>query len=326
MRRSSLVAVGSLACLIASCQGTKEKAVREVKNADGELVRVEQGEEQPVDGGTVAQRMTAYSSRRAAGESNAVVPREAAFNRSEEGAETVPVRTEDDEAEEAVEASLLAGRMEAYLRLPPTLRMLSVEPDLGPTTLTDTYDPFEERGCPPEGSAATSKTRNQNRLKNRVAKPHASNIDDEVTLDALRAPGQDHDRFSTAMAATIEGYCRSAMGTGAETCNCNETRTRLTDTHFEIASGPNDSGQPVIAEVTPVWRLIHKHYGQEDWSSSKLKAKYEGHRIRITGWLFFDEAHLHEADNTDQGDQHGKANWRATCWEIHPITSIDLVQ
>src|SRR5439155_18503000 len=30
---------------------------------------------------------------------------------------------------------------------------------------------------------------------------------------------------------------------------------RLTDTHLEIVSGPGDHGQPVIAEVTPLWRL-----------------------------------------------------------------------
>jgi hypothetical protein len=71
---------------------------------------------------------------------------------------------------------------------------------------------------------------------------------------------------------------------------------------------------------------VYKHFNQEDWSSSALHSKYQGHKVRITGWLFFDEMHVLEADNTDQGDQKGKANWRATCWEIHPITSIEIVQ
>jgi hypothetical protein len=47
--------------------------------------------------------------------------------------------------------------------------------------------------------------------------------------------------------------------------------------------------------------------------------------VRITGWLFFDEAHLHEATNTDPNDNAGNKNWRSTCWEIHPITSIQVI-
>ena len=46
--------------------------------------------------------------------------------------------------------------------------------------------------------------------------------------------------------------------------------------------------------------------------------------MKITGWLFFDDHHKLEADNTDLGDNKGKKNWRRTCWEIHPVTKIEL--
>src|SRR5262249_49423373 len=45
--------------------------------------------------------------------------------------------------------------------------------------------------------------------------------------------------------------------------------------------------------------------------------------VEVTGWLLFDSAHVHEAENTNPGGRH---NFRATCWEIHPITDLKVVQ
>jgi hypothetical protein len=44
--------------------------------------------------------------------------------------------------------------------------------------------------------------------------------------------------------------------------------------------------------------------------------------VEITGWLLFDFEHVPEAENTNPG---GAKNWRATCWEIHPVTSIRVL-
>src|SRR5258708_578263 len=41
--------------------------------------------------------------------------------------------------------------------------------------------------------------------------------------------------------------------------------------------------------------------------------------IEVSGWAMFDVMHVNAAENTNPGGAH---NWRATCWEIHPITSI----
>jgi hypothetical protein len=38
--------------------------------------------------------------------------------------------------------------------------------------------------------------------------------------------------------------------------------------------------------------------------------------------LFFDGEHEHQAENTEPD---GDRNWRATAWEIHPITSLEVV-
>ncbi|MBI3843253.1 MAG: hypothetical protein HY292_01315 [Planctomycetes bacterium] len=329
MKSHSLITVGSLVWMLCSCH--TPSALRETVDTDGEPVRVETAEADApeVDEATVAHRLGAYQNRKD------VVERAAPAGTVEPSpditAETMaaePAIEDADEADEpTVSEPVLTERMAAYGGQPLGLRLVNPFIELNPAAATNvaSFDPFAERHCPPQGNAQQVSTQKQNRLKNRVTTPHASDIDEEVTLDALRAPGEDHDRWSSALAVTIEGYCSDAKGTGAETCNCKKTEARLTDTHFEIVSGPNDNGLPVIAEVTPVWRLIHEHFNLEDWSSTKLRAKYRHHKVRITGWLFFDEAHLHEADNTDPGDHVGNPNWRATCWEIHPITSIEVV-
>jgi hypothetical protein len=47
-----------------------------------------------------------------------------------------------------------------------------------------------------------------------------------------------------------------------------------------------------------------------------------GHRVRFKGWLLFDREHADEAENTKPGRA---ANWRATAWEIHPVTTIEVL-
>lgn len=329
MNRNALLIASAVFSLTCACRSSGP--IRETTDADGEVVRTEAAEEaQPaVDATAATARMTAYRGRKDAAErSEATRPVE-----SNVAPETDEVENEsgpadaDDANEQLVAATVVANRMVAYRKLKLAVVRVAFHESPAESVsnpLAAGYDPFVERDCPPEGNAASAKNQKQNKLKNRIAAPQPSDVDEAVTVAALRAPGDDHDRWSTALAATIEGYCRSAKGSGGETCNCGKTLKSLTDTHFEIVSGPNDQGQPVIAEVTPVWRLIHQHFNLENWSSTKLHQKYEGHRVRITGWLFFDSIHASQANNTDPQDpQHD--NWRATCGEIHQITSIEVL-
>jgi hypothetical protein len=46
---------------------------------------------------------------------------------------------------------------------------------------------------------------------------------------------------------------------------------------------------------------------------------FKGKSVEVTGWLTFDSMHVDAAENTNPG---GSRNWRATCWEIHPVTAI----
>jgi hypothetical protein len=43
----------------------------------------------------------------------------------------------------------------------------------------------------------------------------------------------------------------------------------------------------------------------------------------LEGWLLFDREHAGESENTAPGRA---ANWRATAWELHPVTKIEIIR
>src|SRR5262249_8476864 len=58
------------------------------------------------------------------------------------------------------------------------------------------------------------------------------------------------------------------------------------------------------------------------WTTSTLRDKLKGKWVEVIGWLLFDVPHIRGAENTNPG---GADNWRATCWELHPVTSITVL-
>jgi len=164
-----------------------------------------------------------------------------------------------------------------------------------------------------------------NRLKNRSAEPRDADVDSSVTLAAMLAPSSnDAGRFAETKAAEISGFVfRVIPGGRTETTNCRKGDPVHRDTHIELTNSPTDTAeiQRVIVEVTPRWRAGLKGDGT-DWSTATLQQTIERRWIKVRGWLLFDTEHKAQAENTNPG---GTKNWRATAWEIHPITSIVVV-
>jgi hypothetical protein len=163
-------------------------------------------------------------------------------------------------------------------------------------------------------------TRQLNALKNRTALPSETDIDPAVTLKAMLAPGDDRERWSQNRAGAIAGIVVRVHDAGRESANCFSS-TRL-DAHIEMAeqldAAPN---RRIVVEVTPPMREWAARRGM-DWTTATLQRELTGRRVRIEGWLMFDEEHDGEADNTRPGRP---ANWRATAWELHPVTAIQVV-
>ncbi len=194
---------------------------------------------------------------------------------------------------------------------------------LPPETTTAVVASGAFDGCPVQGNAVRSHNQELNRAKNRSAVPTDADIDGSVTLVALAAPssGGDETRWDERRAAEVVGYVvRVLPGGQAETTNCKKSDPVHRDTHIEIVADPADAAENrrVIVEVTPRWRAAMAAKGV-DWSTDHLRAVLEGHRVRVRGWLMFDWEHQNQAENTAPGNA---SNWRATAWEIHPITAI----
>jgi hypothetical protein len=177
--------------------------------------------------------------------------------------------------------------------------------------------------CGPDGTATSDAGKDLNDHKNRFAAPQDEELDPEVSLPAMLAPGFDRQRFDQDKGARISGFViRVSPGGKGETCNCGATTPVDMDTHIQLGLSANaEETDQVIVEVTPRLRKQMKDRG-EDWSSAALKAKLEGKWVEFTGWLLFDIAHIKEAENTHP---NGPRNWRATCWEVHPVTSFRVL-
>lgn len=138
----------------------------------------------------------------------------------------------------------------------------------------------------------------------------------------MLAPGDDEDRWSTESAARVVGHVFDVKPGDRETVNCGEKAIEFRDTHIELTLNESDTAKSrrVIVEVAPRWR--HFFAPGVDWSTAALRERLEGRCARFGGWMFFDDEHDDEAENTRPGRED---NWRATAWEIHPATDIDSV-
>jgi hypothetical protein len=167
--------------------------------------------------------------------------------------------------------------------------------------------------CPSVGIALTSNARNLHRLKNRTALPQATDFDSGVTLDALLQPGEDRTRWSTDRAARVQGEVIDVAYARPEATNCYNPCRR--DIHILIAHRKDaQKNEQIVVEVTPNLRI---------WSEETLQAQLVGHWVEFEGWLYFDAGHAEESENISP---HNPENWRATAWEIHPVTKITVIR
>jgi hypothetical protein len=142
-------------------------------------------------------------------------------------------------------------------------------------------------------------------------------------LQKLLEPGDDTKRWSLLKAAKITGYVYDVKPGGVETCNCKTKEIDKRDTHIEVVIDPMQNGKTkrLVVEITPHLRNIMKKKN-EDWSTKNLRDKLLGRWVEFEGWLFFDEEHANQSENTNPGRER---NWRATAWEIHPVTNFKIV-
>ena len=173
----------------------------------------------------------------------------------------------------------------------------------------------------PNGVSFSGQRRALNKLKNRPLPAPETDYDNRVTLEGLLQPGDDRTRWAETAAARVEGYVVSVRDGSIESANCYSFFRR--DTHIEVALNREASPRErVELEVTPRTRAWAEGRGW-DWSTGTLRKELIGHWCQFEGWLLFDIGHDEESENINPG---GAKNWRATAWELHPVTAIKVIR
>ncbi|HTH55838.1 MAG TPA: hypothetical protein VL728_07305 [Cyclobacteriaceae bacterium] len=192
----------------------------------------------------------------------------------------------------------------------------------------DPANPGETIDCNQRGSAKNGRTKNSqlawigNPEKNRWDIPDPSKVK-TIRIEELIAKNADKKKFKSGTPVQVTAYVYDVKPGGVESCNCGTKAASFKDTHIELTPDDNKTSAEyrMVVEVTPRLRMIMNKQGT-DWSTTTLKKEILGHTVTIQGWLFYDEIHEPQSFSTHPD---GSGNWRASCWEIHPITSIEVV-
>lgn len=177
--------------------------------------------------------------------------------------------------------------------------------------------------CPPRGDATKGKVQQFNQLGARLEEPSDDDYDDTADIDALIAPGDDTLRWQSDTAVEITAYVLDVHDGGATSANCHSPDTGDHATILDLSPGVtvSDNSHRMIAVITPQWRRIMAA-NRIDWSTRAIRAKYLQQYVKVRGWLLFNPEVAARSLNT--APLAGVAIARATAWEIHPVTGLEL--
>jgi hypothetical protein len=177
--------------------------------------------------------------------------------------------------------------------------------------------------CPPQGDAKKAKVQQFNQLGARLEEPSDDDYDDTADVDALIAPGDDSLRWQSDTAVEITAFVLDVHDGGATSANCHSPNTEDHATVLDLSPGQSvsDNSHRMIAVISPQWRRIMAK-NRIDWSTQAIRAKYLQQYVKIRGWLLFNPEVAARSLNT--APLAGVGITRATAWEIHPVTGIEL--
>lgn len=190
------------------------------------------------------------------------------------------------------------------------------------------------RGCKACGSATSKKGQTLNVLKNR---DDAATNPAEVTVAEIRKPSNNTGHFDSSQEVSVTGYVASLdRGGFKESCNCG--REDLRDIHINIVATKaerNNRTKFVVVEITPRWQEKLDMDDSDYFAMlNKLKSEIVGKRVRFEGWMLYDSYHVTESKSTgktttptckDDGNDPKPCIWRASPWEVHPVTKYTVV-
>ena len=177
--------------------------------------------------------------------------------------------------------------------------------------------PLVENGqevCGPSGDATDQQRQVLNQNKNRTDTPDAASY---VTIDwdSLKTLPKNRVNDFQGAPVVVQGFLSHKInvensGSG-ESTNCHLTSDNEVDWHMYLTkSHAQQISQAIIVETTPRTRPSHS------WTVDGLTPVVDANTpVRISGWLMYDFEHVGVI-----GSQ------RATVWEVHPVTKIEIQQ
>ena len=166
--------------------------------------------------------------------------------------------------------------------------------------------------CGPTGNATNATAIGLNNNKNRTDLPGDSDYVDIGWTDLESLPTDRVNDFVSAPVRVV-GFLSHKIrveNTGnGESTNCNLTANNQVDWHIYLTNSPAQQiSSAIIVETTPRTRPQHR------WTTSMLAPLVDSQtQVRVSGWLMYDSEHIGAI-----GTQ------RATVWEVHPITKIEV--
>jgi hypothetical protein len=175
--------------------------------------------------------------------------------------------------------------------------------------------PFIENGsqvCGPTGDTANPTAVALNDNKNRTDVPGDADYV-EISWSNLSSLPSDRVNDFVGAPVSVVGFLSHRInventGTG-ESTNCHLLGADEVDWHIYLTESPAQPiSQAIIVETTPRTRPQHT------WTTNMLTPLVDSQTlVRISGWLMYDSEHIGVI-----GRQ------RATVWEVHPITKIEV--
>ena len=135
---------------------------------------------------------------------------------------------------------------------------------------------------------------------------------------------------------TVEGYFEivKPQAGNTESPNCHSSLEQDTDWHMALVADPSETEErAVVVEPTP--RVKRRHPGWTPAKAERLAVRSSptaarneagAARVRVTGFLMLDPVHPTHIRGHCTSNCASKHFYRATLWEVHPVTRIEVFQ
>jgi len=211
----------------------------------------------------------------------------------------------------------------------------------------DAYLNYLKNGLPDPSATAAADVNGGKALDANFFASLESGVPDTLT-------STNHAQHAAELAQQGEGEIVTVVGTifytlhgGSETCNCQLSGSEsVVDFHIGVGFGDFPLGadvlsklragkqyssilsqddqhaldQPsVVVEMTPYYREQFR----PGWTLSKVESA-TGRQVKVTGQLMIDNVHHKPADDCGLADADTTTCWRASVWEVHPVTNLQV--